>query len=1465
MTSTVAKSLIRIALVTLLGAAAVRAQSPYFQAVTNLHPAGYWPMHDVGAAAVGDVETNHGTLGSLGNGYYSDWETNNLATTKIIHSMPGALANDSDPSVFFLAPGAGGAAGNQSLIVPHTSPQLTLKPPFTLEAWVYPTNTTAFGVIIGEGGNAGLNGTNNFDGFQMGFGANELQMQYYTGVAGGSANHVTAASYVTNHWYHCVVTYDGINTHMYVNGADVKDAVDTMAPSTWSPLVIGSGKWGAGPIRNLVGVVDEVAIYTNVITDIAQHYSDGISGGAGVYVSDVLADNPILYYRMDGPAYTAPSVGTWPALANYGSTAVSGVYTPGSVPGGLVGASYSGFPSALSSANVLACNGMGSFADAGNDATYNPTGANAMFSISAIFRGNPADPRVQSICGHGTNSWQVVLNTAGKIVFNAGTGGAIGAGSASGDLTSAAVYNDGVWHQLVVTHNGTNNALYVDGVLDSTNSSSVSIPGSSGDVLIGADPSFTNNPTCIGRQFAGEVCEVAFFNSQLQLSDVQSLYSASHVPPYITRQPSSGFAIQGSGFTNTVAAGGTATLTYQWYINSDPAVIAANSNISGQTSASLVLNPVQSTDNTNYFVVVSNGYGAVTSSIVSLTVVGVPTIISQSPQTNGAPFPLYLGAAPTYSITVVGTTPLSYLWFTNGVRDTASTNATVRRTNSVLGSFSTYCVVTNLYGSATSILWQASVIADPTNTVGGPAPYPQAVLGSAPIGYWRLNESDDGNGNQGAICNDYVGGNDGTYTNVILANAIGGTGYSPSTDAEGSAFFGYWASPNSDAYGISGVDFSAANGTSKAFSVEAWAEGYAAQGSDAGVVTKGFGGGEQFDLDTGSDSGSPNHAYRFLVRDASGGLHSVPSSVNSGDNTWHHLVGVCDEPNGIISFYIDGQLIGTTPITTGSGIFASTNPMTIGARMGGATGGNNLQFLGFMNDVAVYNYALSQSQVIAHYSNVPAAPYIAQEPPSSVTVNGGGVFNISVQAFGTLPLSYRWYDNNAAAYIPGQTNATLVVSNIYANNSYYVTVTNIYGTTNSTQANVTVNNSAPTIDSQLPLTNSFTVYAAARPTFSLTASGTIPLTYYWFTNNVRNAAATTSSFTWTNLPSGTSTVYCIVSNNLGTAPSMTWTIAAVSSPTAPYPLMIMTNNPIAYWRLNEAPSGLNDTNYGVICHDYVGGNNGVYENTILGVQGFNPSADPTETCAFFTNVYPSAAYGMLYPDFTLPAGQSATLSIEFWQQGPPGYVDNGNYVSKGGSGATQFNIDNQGAGGAYAFVFHNANGAIFGPIDSGINPSDGAWHHVVGTINEFLSTSNMILYVDGVARAWSTVPQGSGVLQATNTPVYIGCSISQASGQTYGKMNDVAMYNYALSADQVTSHYQTGIATGINTSPGLISYFVATNHLILSWPADHTGWRLQSQDTLGTTNWSDVSGSTGVNQIVVPVTNASSFYRLTYP
>ena len=79
------------------------------------------------------------------------------------------------------------------------------------------------------------------------------------------------------------------------------------------------------------------------------------------------------------------------------------------------------------------------------------------------------------------------------------------------------------------------------------------------------------------------------------------------------------------------------------------------------------------------------------------------------------------------------------------------------------------------------------------------------------------------------------------------------------------------------------------------------------------------------------------------------------------------------------------------------------------------------------------------------------------------------------------------------------------------------------------------------------------------------------------------------------------------------------------------------------------------------------------------------------------------------------------------------------------------------------------------------------------------------------------------------------------------------------------------IVSTVNTGRTNITLLVSGNQLTLSWPSDHTGWRLQSQTnpvTVGLlSNWFDVPGSTTTNQIITTVNPASGsvFYRMVYP
>jgi fibronectin-binding autotransporter adhesin len=84
----------------------------------------------------------------------------------------------------------------------------------------------------------------------------------------------------------------------------------------------------------------------------------------------------------------------------------------------------------------------------------------------------------------------------------------------------------------------------------------------------------------------------------------------------------------------------------------------------------------------------------------------------------------------------------------------------------------------------------------------------------------------------------------------------------------------------------------------------------------------------------------------------------------------------------------------------------------------------------------------------------------------------------------------------------------------------------------------------------------------------------------------------------------------------------------------------------------------------------------------------------------------------------------------------------------------------------------------------------------------------------------------------------------------------------------------TVVGGGVNATPTNMTYSVSAGVLTLSWPADHTGWRLlaqtnnlQSGISRNTNDWGAVPGSATTNKVSIPIDQAkpTEFYRMVYP
>ncbi|MDB6122582.1 MAG: Xanthan lyase, partial [Pedosphaera sp.] len=243
---------------------------------------------------------------------------------------------------------------------------------------------------------------------------------------------------------------------------------------------------------------------------------------------------------------------------------------------------------------------------------------------------------------------------------------------------------------------------------------------------------------------------------------------------------------------------------------------------------------------------------------------------------------------------------------------------------------------------------------------------------------------------------------------------------------------------------------------------------------------------------------------------------NAPGAPNRSPG-WHKFEIEVLTGGTTINFYVDGalgrQIAGATAFPI--------DDLTIGSLGTASTTGDS-----WFDDIKIEYYDL---------------PAITTQPQSQ-TVNIGANVTFTVAASGTVS-SYQWLKNGVS--ISGATAASLVLNNVQTTDaaSYSATVRNSVGSVTSTAATLTVNSTAtpPAITTQ-PASQS--VVAGNAVTFSVTATGTAPLTYQWRFNAVNISGATASSYTKSNVQAADAGNYSVVVNN--TAGSVTSANAALT-------------------------------------------------------------------------------------------------------------------------------------------------------------------------------------------------------------------------------------------------------------------------------------------------------------------------------
>lgn len=165
--------------------------------------------------------------------------------------------------------------------------------------------------------------------------------------------------------------------------------------------------------------------------------------------------------------------------------------------------------------------------------------------------------------------------------------------------------------------------------------------------------------------------------------------------------------------------------------------------------------------------------------------------------------------------------------------------------------------------------------------------------------------------------------------------------------------------------------------------------------------------------------------------------------------------------------------------------------------------------------------------------------------PMGDDVCAGDPFALSVTASGAAPLSYQWFLGGSP--IAGATASTYSVAAAGPSDagSYTVSVTNDCGSLTSAAA-VIVLRDAPAITMD-PMSQS--ACDGDQVTFTVTATGSAPLSYQWTLDGADIVGATGSSYTIASVAGGNAGLYAVVvSNDCGQATSSGATLTVASGP-----------------------------------------------------------------------------------------------------------------------------------------------------------------------------------------------------------------------------------------------------------------------------------------------------------------------------
>jgi hypothetical protein len=362
---------------------------------------------------------------------------------------------------------------------------------FSLEAWVRPTTIDGTSRRIVSKAIGGLQGYELFVNSGSGLSFQRIA---------GSTNTVTATAPPLNSWSHVVATYDGTTMRLYVNGslsnsgASALSLLDNAAAFRVGNSALGTEGWA--------GDLDDVTVYSGVLgaAQVQNHfqcghrYRDVVLGTSGLQSYWRLGESSgVTAFDSNGTANGAHNFG--PTLGGAGATTYANSATI-----------FDGVDDYIDFGDVHDFAGTASFTVEGwiNRTTVGEADKWRWIAtkMSVV---DPRDGWAVSVAPDSSGSPQ-------RILFNR-----ISAGTEQ-FVTSTTTTVAGTWYHFAATYDGATMRMYVNGALEASAASAVSLPNTTFPLrMSSAAPPSTN-------RFAGRLDEIAIYNTALTAAQVAEHY-----------------------------------------------------------------------------------------------------------------------------------------------------------------------------------------------------------------------------------------------------------------------------------------------------------------------------------------------------------------------------------------------------------------------------------------------------------------------------------------------------------------------------------------------------------------------------------------------------------------------------------------------------------------------------------------------------------------------------------------------------------------------------------------------------------------------------------------------------------------------------------------------------------------------------------------------------------------------------